>query len=116
MSADWPSGWSRGLLDVAILAVLADDDAHGYAISQTLQARGFGRITGGGLYPVLGRLEEAALVEAAWDHSEAGPGRKGYRLTGTGRAALGEHARAWDRFSSAVDRLLATAEETREDS
>lgn len=105
----WPSGWSRGVLDAAILAVLAGEPAHGYAIGQSLQARGFGRITGGGLYPVLARLEEAGHLAFDWDPGDSGPARKVYRLTSDGREALAEHDAAWSLFTTAMDDLLPAA-------
>ncbi|MEJ8660986.1 MULTISPECIES: PadR family transcriptional regulator [Streptomyces] len=101
------TGWLRGVLPLALAAVLAEGDRHGYALVQELASRGFGTIRGGALYPVLGRLETDGVVEARWEPGEGGPGRKVYRLTDTGRARLREEATSWKQFSDAMDQLLA---------
>lgn len=107
MSAQEPSsGWLRGVLPLALAAVLAEGDQHGYALVQRLAAHGFGTVRGGALYPVLGRMETDGLVEARWEPGEGGPGRKVYRLTDAGRARLLEEAASWQRFSRAMDQLL----------
>ncbi|WP_244329492.1 PadR family transcriptional regulator [Streptomyces platensis] len=100
------SGWLRGVLPLALAAVLAQGDQHGYALVQQLAAHGFGTIRGGALYPVLGRMEIEGLVEARWEPGEGGPGRKVYRLSDAGRARLLEEAATWQRFSDLMDRLL----------
>ncbi|MGW8949076.1 PadR family transcriptional regulator [Streptomyces sp. NPDC055709] len=101
------NGWLRGVLPLALAAVLAEGDRHGYALVQELASRGFGTIRGGALYPVLGRLETDGVVEARWEPGEGGPGRKVYRLTDAGRARLREEATSWKQFSDAMDQLLA---------
>ncbi|MFJ6631736.1 PadR family transcriptional regulator [Streptomyces sp. NPDC091376] len=101
------TGWLRGVLPLALAAVLAEGDRHGYALVQELAARGFGTVRGGALYPVLGRLETDGVVEARWEPGEGGPGRKVYRLTEAGRARLREEATSWKQFSDAMDQLLA---------
>jgi len=100
------SGWLRGVLPLALAAVLAQGDQHGYALVQQLAAHGFGTIRGGALYPVLGRMETEGLVEARWEPGEGGPGRKVYRLSDAGRARLLEETTTWQRFSDSMDRLL----------
>ncbi|MFI9645311.1 PadR family transcriptional regulator [Streptomyces sp. NPDC052040] len=100
------SGWLRGVLPLALAAVLARGDQHGYALVQQLAAHDFGTIRGGALYPVLGRMEAEGLVEAHWEPGEGGPGRKVYRLTDAGRARLAEETAGWQRFSVSMDRLL----------
>ncbi|MFD4246027.1 PadR family transcriptional regulator [Streptomyces sp. NPDC058525] len=97
----------RGALPLALAAVLAEGDRHGYALVQELAARGFGAVRGGALYPVLGRMEADGAVEARWEPGEGGPGRKVYRLTGEGRARLRQEAASWGQFSQAMAQLLA---------
>ncbi|MFK5581808.1 PadR family transcriptional regulator [Serinicoccus sp. LYQ131] len=94
-TARWPTPWVRAALDLAVLGSLAQGPRHGYALAQELQARGFGRLRGGSLYPVLARLQEAGHVQATWVEVESGPGRKDYRLTPGGRGHLAEGLAAW---------------------
>lgn len=102
----WPSPWLRGMLGLAILSVLDSQESHGYAIAQSLQDRGFGRVTGGSLYPVLGRLEDAGHVETRWAEGDGGPGRKVYTLTAAGRKELTAQEHSWSRFRDAIDALV----------
>jgi hypothetical protein len=54
--------WLRGLLDVCVLAVLAQGDRHGYGIARELERAGVGTVKGGTLYPLLARLEADGSV------------------------------------------------------
>jgi PadR family transcriptional regulator PadR len=105
--ADPSAGWLRGMLELAVAAVLAEGDAHGYALAQRLAEHRLGSIRGGALYPVLGRLEAEGLVRSTWQAGEGGPGRKVYSLTGAGRARLAAERVRWREFSAAMDQLLA---------
>ncbi|MET7637225.1 PadR family transcriptional regulator [Streptomyces sp. NPDC005438] len=100
------SSWLRGVLPLALAAVLDQGDQHGYALVQELKAHGFGAIRGGALYPVLGRMENDGLVEAHWEPGEGGPGRKVYRLTDLGRSQLRAQTTSWRQFAEAMNQLL----------
>ncbi|MCK2244418.1 MULTISPECIES: helix-turn-helix transcriptional regulator [unclassified Crossiella] len=111
--AELTAGWLRGTLELAVAAVLAEADLHGYALVQRLAEQGLGTIKGGALYPVLGRMEAAGLVEAEWVAGQGGPGRKTYRLTPAGRDRLDEEIGHWRDFSAAMDRLVRTVRKDR---
>ena len=102
----WPAQWLRGVLELCVLALVADDETYGYAIAQQLETAGFGRVKGGTLYPILLRLEEDALVTSDWREGEAGPGRKFYRVTEAGRTELDRRRRHWAAFTDTADKLL----------
>jgi PadR family transcriptional regulator, regulatory protein PadR len=103
---DWQAGWLRGVLELAVTAVLAEGARHGYALGQRLAERGFGQVRGGALYPVLGRLEGEGVVSATWEPGAGGPGRKVYTLTATGRRRLRAQRAQWVGFSAAMGTLL----------
>lgn len=98
----------RGHLDRLLLAVLADEPGHGYALGQRLDQRSGGAfcVPEGSLYPALKRLEHAALVTSAWNIVE-GRRRRVYRLSPAGSDALSDSANEWRLFSVAVDRVIA---------
>lgn len=98
--------WQRGLLATCVLAVLARDSAHGYAVAQRLQELGVGQVKGGTLYPVLNRLEGEGAVTSAWREGEGGPGRKVFEITAAGRKRLEQMQRQWQPFATAVSDLL----------
>lgn len=60
----------------------------------------------GTIYPLLSRLRRDGLVATTWRESTHGPPRRYYRATDTGRAALFEFGREWDRFRDAVDHFI----------
>lgn len=102
----WPASWLKGFLEVAVLAIVARGETYGYEITSQLQAQGFGVVKGGTLYPILGRLEEAGLVETEWRAGEAGPGRKYYRLTAHGETDLRNRIETWQAFSASLSAVL----------
>jgi DNA-binding PadR family transcriptional regulator len=94
-------------LDALILAVLAREPAHGYAILNSLRDRSDGvfDLPEGTLYPILHRLEGQGLVRARWQ-SVAGRERKVYSLTKVGRAAVEAERADWQRYSRAVIQIF----------
>jgi len=75
---------SQSTLSVLKSLSQAPDGLHGYAI---IKATG---LASGTLYPILMRLSERGWLERDWviDETEAGPPRRLYKLTPTGRAQL----------------------------
>ncbi|OJF14465.1 PadR family transcriptional regulator [Couchioplanes caeruleus subsp. caeruleus] len=100
------SGWLRGALELAVLAVLAEEDRHGYALAHRLAEQGLGTVRGGALYPVLGKLEASGAVRATWQPGDGGPGRKVYAITADGRDRLLAERARWQEFATAFARLL----------
>lgn len=98
--------WQRGLLATCALAVLAQGNAHGYAVSQHLQKAGIGAVKGGALYPVLNRLEADGAVTSQWREGDGGPGRKVFGITVSGRERLSHMQSQWPPFAVAVAGLL----------
>ena len=98
----------KGHLDSLILAVVAAEPAHGYAILQELKGRSGGAfdLPEGTIYPALHRLEHAGLLASGWS-SVSGRRRRVYRLTRRGRTRLESRRREWLTFSKAVDAVLA---------
>src|SRR2546429_8082849 len=68
----------KGHLDALVLAVLADEPLHGYAVIEALRRRSEGafELAEGTLYPVLHRLEADGLLASSWSEA-AGPRRRG---------------------------------------
>ncbi|MBV8396924.1 MAG: PadR family transcriptional regulator [Actinobacteria bacterium] len=98
----------KGHLDGLILAVVAAEPAHGYAVIEELKRRSGGAFTlpEGTVYPALHRLEAAGLLSSSWA-SAGGRRRRVYRVTAGGRRRLGERRREWRLFSRAVEQVLA---------
>jgi PadR family transcriptional regulator PadR len=96
----------RGTLQYCVLALLASDERYGFDLVRNL-ADVDGMVTSEGtIYPLLSRLRRDRLVESTWRESDAGPPRRYYRVTHTGRQALEDFRREWSRFRDAVDTLV----------
>ena len=95
-------------LDALLLAVLAEGDAHGYAVIEALRERSGGLfdLPTGTIYPALHRLQRTGLIRSRWEDG-TGRRRRVYTLTAAGRQALHTERTGWTEFSGAVSRLLS---------
>src|SRR5579871_5755777 len=93
----------KGHLDLLLLAIVAREPSHGYAIIAALrdQSGGAFDLPEGTVYPALHRLERAGLLSSAW---AAGAARKRrvYELSGAGRAALSAGRDEWRGFAAGI--------------
>lgn len=96
----------KGVLELAILAILGGGETYGAAlISDLAQIPGLAA-TAGTVYPLLARLEKAGYVVARWHPLEHGAPRKYYSLTAEGGSHLRAQARAWAQLHVSVNTLL----------
>ena len=100
----------RGVLDLCLLAVVADEPAYGYEMTKRLRTRGLSIVGEGSIYPLLGRLERDGLVDTYRAASEGGPPRKYYRLSELGRRALETGIAEWAAARDAIDVVLGLHE------
>ncbi|WP_067484101.1 PadR family transcriptional regulator [Actinomadura hibisca] len=101
------SQWLRGVLDLCLLAVNADEPAYGYEMTQRLAAAGLDAVAEGSIYPALGRLQRDGLLETYLVNGGGGPPRKYYRPTGAGRKALADWSSEWEQLVDGVAAVLA---------
>jgi transcriptional regulator len=101
----------QGTLDLLILKVVALGPVHGYGISQRIRqiSSDVLQVQQGSLYPALHRLEKRGWIEADWGESDKGRQAKFYKLSAKGKKQLAEEEETWNRLSSAVQLILATA-------
>lgn len=97
----------NGQLDPLILATVAEEPAHGYAILQRLRERSSGAfdLAEGTIYPALHRLERDGLLSSSWS-TGSGRRRRVYSVTRTGSSALEVRRREWKRFASAIEAVM----------
>jgi PadR family transcriptional regulator PadR len=98
----------RGSLDLLILKTLSLAPMHGWGISQRVQqiSNGVLEVNQGSLYPALQRLEKDGLVTSDWDTTDNNRRARYYRLTASGRRALGVELESWRRFATGLDAVL----------
>jgi len=97
----------KGHLDGLVLAVIADEPKHGYAVIEALKIRSQGRLDlpEGTVYPALHRLEADGLLKSEW--TEAGRKRRVYSITKRGQKELGVSRERWRLFSATIEAVLA---------
>lgn len=86
-----------------VLASLADEPKHGYAITQDVAETMGVRLSAGTLYAVIARLESRGLIEAM----ESEDRRRPYRITLTGAQALAQQSERMSRVASLARERLS---------
>jgi DNA-binding PadR family transcriptional regulator len=85
-----------------VLASLADEPKHGYAITQDVAETMGVRLSAGTLYAVISRLEARGLIEPL----EAEDRRRPYRLTAAGAEALAVQSERMEKVARVARRRL----------
>ncbi|MGH9126379.1 MAG: PadR family transcriptional regulator [Acidimicrobiales bacterium] len=96
----------KGVLDLAVLAVVHDEDGYGYDIIRRLKGAGFEDIGDASVYGTLRRLYQAGALKSYVVASEEGPYRKYYGATPTGRELFDTWVKKWKGFAEAMDGLI----------
>lgn len=92
----------KGLLEFLVLKIVGARSVYVPDILRRLADTEFATQEGT-LYPLLSKLRREDLVDYRWQESDAGPPRKYYRLTETGRAQLA----ALDEYWNLINRTIS---------
>ena len=100
-----------GTLDMLILKSLSIGVMHGYGIAQHIRSvsEEVLHVEEGSLYPALQRLQIQGLIDSEWGHSANNRRARYYRLTRTGRRALGDAESSFERMIAAIGRVMRPA-------
>ena len=96
----------KGVLDLAVLAVLRDEDGYGYDIVRRLRAAGLDEVGDASVYGTLRRLFSSGALTTYVVPSEEGPHRKYYSLNKAGRAQLELSRKVWSEFATSMNNLV----------
>lgn len=96
----------KGTLDMAVLAVLGDDDGYGYDIVRRLRDAGMPEVGDASVYGTLRRLYASGDLTSYVEPSEEGPNRKYYAVNDRGREHLKRAEETWRSFAETIDALL----------
>jgi len=101
----------RGSLDLLVLKTLSLAPMHGWGISQRVQqiSDGVLEVNQGSLYPALRRLEKDGLITSEWGTTDNNRRARYYRITASGRKALGDEMDSWRRFAAGLEAVLRTS-------
>jgi PadR family transcriptional regulator, regulatory protein PadR len=97
----------KGVLDLAVLAVLDERDGYGYEVVRRLREAGLEDVGDASVYGTLRRLFQAGALTSYVVPSEEGPHRKYYGLNDHGRSVKALSAKTWNGFAQTMDHLLA---------
>jgi PadR family transcriptional regulator, regulatory protein PadR len=95
----------RGVLELCILAIIAEREAYPSDIIQKLKESEL-IVVEGTLYPLLTRLKNDGLLDYHWQESNSGPPRKYFRITTEGINFLQGLIESWNEMVQSV--ALAT--------
>jgi len=103
-TADAVDAAKKGSADLLILALVEEQDLHGYDIARRIEARSRGTLhfTLASLYATLYRLEERGWLRARWVERAGQRRRRYYRITESGRKVLAVQRQDWARFIAAL--------------
>ena len=101
---------NSGTTALVLLSIMdkADSPMYGYQIAKLLEAQTDDEdiVKQGALYPVLRSLEAGGLLQSEVEPSVAGPPRRYYTITASGRQTLGKWIDIWQRTRGLVDAVL----------
>jgi PadR family transcriptional regulator, regulatory protein PadR len=101
----------KGVLDLAVLAVLDGEDGYGYDVVRRLRATGLEEVGDASVYGTLRRLYSAGHLTSYVVPSDEGPHRKYYGLNASGRAQLEIQTKTWQGFADTMAALLTSGPE-----
>ena len=102
----WSSQLRKGVLELAVLGLLAGEPKYGSQLVDELAAEPDLAITAGTVYPLLARLSKAGLISSTWQESPLGPPRKYYTLTPSGQRTLGQLAETFRSVTVTITKIL----------
>lgn len=97
----------KGLLDGAILCLIAQGETYGYEILDKLKSQQFPEISDGSIYPVLLRLSKKGYITSISKKSNTGgPQRKYYSITTEGKEELANFIYKWNYLNNGMNNLM----------
>ncbi len=103
---NWVTQVRKGLLELCIVAVLAEGEMYAYDLVKRLANIKALVITEGTIYPLLSRLRSAGLITSRLEESSNGPARKYYVLTNEGRKTVSAMRTYWCGLAGDIGTLL----------
>ena len=100
----------KGILELAVMAVLYHGKHYGYSLVRVLAETGSISLKEGTVYPILARLKRDGLVRAERVESDQGPPRKYYALTLSGRQLFDDLSQEFKLLVSLVQRNWSAGE------
>jgi PadR family transcriptional regulator PadR len=100
----------KGVLDLAVLSVLSEEDGYGYDVVRRLREGGLDDVGDASVYGTLRRLFQSGYLSSYVVPSEEGPHRKYYSLNRSGRAHLTLSRKTWRTFVASMNDIVDRSE------
>lgn len=97
--------WLRGVLDMCLLALMAEGPVYGYEMTVRLARAGLD-VADGSIYPALARLRKRELVEIERRSGDGGPARTYYSPSPAGMRMLRSWSHDWSTFATSIGSLI----------
>jgi len=102
----WQTQIKKGLLELCILNLLAQESMYGYQLVKRLTTIPELIITEGTIYPLLSRLKREKVIKSFFEESPYGPARRIYKLSTSGIKHMQEMNRIWKEVSENVNKII----------
>ena len=101
----------KGTAELLILALLEEQDRHGYEIGKLIEVNSGGvlRFQIAPLYPLLYRMEKRGWIRGRWVEKAGQRRRRFYRLNASGKQALEQQRSNWREFVVAINRVAGVS-------
>lgn len=96
--------FKKGVLELCVLSMLAQEDRYGYDLASNLSQKI--DISDGTIYPILRRLKDEGYVTTYLQEASGGPPRKYYALTESGTREQKRLEKEWHEFVGSVNTIL----------
>ncbi|MDR1473970.1 MAG: PadR family transcriptional regulator [Lactobacillales bacterium] len=103
----------KGVLEGCVLSIISTKESYGYELVQRLREKGFQKIIGGTIYPLLQKLERQGTIKSCTLPSSEGPNRNYFSLTETGKTQLASFKKQWRELVQKVDPILEESNESK---
>jgi PadR family transcriptional regulator PadR len=108
--ADFRKQFNKGVMELAVLKLLTEEDQYGYSIIQEVYERSNHvlEIKDGTLYPILYRLEDNNFIESYWETVDGrGKPRKYYKITSAGKTRFESMLEDYQEISDGINLVLS---------
>jgi PadR family transcriptional regulator PadR len=102
----WETQLRKGVVELAVLAVIARGETYGYRIVEELRRSDGLAFTESTVYPVLTRLARDGFLAIRMEASPSGPSRRYYGLTPDGQRHFRLMAASWTTVAGSLSGLI----------
>ena len=112
MHSAWTAQLHKGLVELAVLAALRQEEAYGYELLQRVNRQPALNVREPTVYPLLARLCREGYLAERSGPSPHGPPRRYYRLTKAGSDRYRQMVDLWRSVARDLDALIGKGDPT----